>query len=114
MLASRLLRQMGWTECEEGANGDATGSDEAPLTDAEIREFFLNYKKKGLLSVPSPTHRETAFRDALSAWLLAGPPVMRRNVQSNTSKQTSAQPLSPCSLTSSDYSNISSYEMESE
>jgi len=106
---------MGWTECDEGADGDTAGSDESPLTDAEIREFFLNYKKKGLLSVPSPTHRKTAFRDALSTWLLSGPPVMRRHLHSDKGVKTSVQPPSPSSpASSSDYSNTSSCGMDSE
>ena len=110
----RLLRQMGWSDCDEGADGDAAGSDESPLTDAEIREFFLNYKKKGLLSVPTPTHRETAFRDALSTWLLSGPPVMRRPLHPDKTGKTGTQPQSPGSTaSSSDYSNTSC-GMESE
>ena len=105
---------MGWTECDEGADGDTAGSDESPLTEAEIREFFLNYKKKGLLSVPSPTHRETALRDALSAWLLSGPPVMRKSLNPEKGGKLTLQPLSPSSTMSSDYSNNSSCGMDSE
>ena len=96
---------MGWTECGEGADGDMVGSDEAPLTDAEIREFLLNYKKKGLLSVPSPSHRESAFRDALSSWLLSGP-VMRRDMHSKGSKVVTPAIPNVSSTCSSD-SNLS-------
>lgn len=104
---------MGWTECEDGADGDATGSDESPLTEAEIREFFLNNKKRGLLSVPSPSHRETAFRDALSSWILSGPPVMRRNLLEKEKKSLNDSSSSICSV-SSDFSHPSSCGMDSD
>ena len=101
---------MGWTDGDDGANGDTAGSDESPLTDAEIREFFLNYKKKGLLTVSSSIHRETALRAALSTWLLSGP-VMRRSANDKIKKSH----LSPCSTaSSSDFSNFSSSGMDSD
>nr|CAB3250487.1 vasculin [Phallusia mammillata] len=66
----RLLREMGWTRDRSCLNGDDS-ADEPPLTDDEIREFFTRNKRRGLLGVPSISHRTSAFRDALNTWSIS-------------------------------------------
>ncbi|XP_076812236.1 uncharacterized protein LOC143459133 isoform X2 [Clavelina lepadiformis] len=80
----RLLREMGWTQGEDSVDEETN----AGLTDAEIREFFLQNKRNGLLAVPSPSHRIDAFRDALSAWSMSGPVLRRITDEEKVSRVT--------------------------
>ena len=75
---------MGWTQGEDSVDEETN----AGLTDAEIREFFLQNKRNGLLAVPSPSHRIDAFRDALSAWSMSGPVLRRITDEEKVSRVT--------------------------
>jgi len=95
----RLLRQMGWTECDGCADG-SDASDEPPLTDDEIREFFTRNKRKGLLAVPSITHR--SFRDALTTWSQAHKSALACGSDSGKEDAALSSPSSSLSSSSSD------------